>query len=198
MKLLRQTLEKQVDISDDEWDLISSKFKAKSVSKGEIVHHAGEICNYIWYIKSGLARAFFIDSNGKEFTWQLYYHDESLTNINLFMDDSVSFYEQSVSLLSFEILEDSQFEVISANDMDMLFDMEIKWQRLGRKMIHEVWFASTYKRLISLMTETVEQRYQRLLSEYPGIFKKVKSYHIASYLGIAPQTLSKLRKNESR
>jgi ribosomal protein L10 len=48
------------------------------------------------------------------------------------------------------------------------------------------------------MSEKVEERYERLLEEYPDIFTKVKSYHIATYLGIAPQTLSKLRKNESR
>ena len=48
------------------------------------------------------------------------------------------------------------------------------------------------------MSENVEEKYKRLLQEYPSIFEKVKSYHIASYLGIAPQTLSKLRKNESK
>ncbi len=58
----------------------------------------------------------------------------------------------------------------------------------------DTWYASTYKRVISLMSESAEERYERLLREYPTIFSKVKSYHIASYLGIAPQTLSKLRK----
>ena len=65
-------------------------------------------------------------------------------------------------------------------------------------MIHDTWYASTYKRVLSLMGESAEERYVRLLKEYPTIFEKVKSYHIASYLGIAPQTLSKLRKNESK
>jgi len=198
MKYLRKELEKSIEIIDEEWKFISSKFKPKSSKKGEIIHYAGEIFSEIWYIKSGLARSYFIDNNGKDFTWQLYFNDGSMSKLNLFMDDSVSYYEQSGSLLSFEILEDAEFEVISMMDMDAIFDMNIKWQQFGRMMIHNTWYASTYKRVISLMSENAEERYQRLLREYPTIFEKVKSYHIASYLGIAPQTLSKLRKSESK
>lgn len=198
MTYLRKELEKSIEITDEEWDFISSKFKPKSAKKGEIIHYAGDIFSDIWYIKSGLARSYFIDNNGKDFTWQLYFNDESMSKINLFMDDSVSYYEQSGSLVSFEILEDAEFEVISIDDLDAIFDMNMKWQHFGRMMIHDTWYASTYKRVLSLMGESAEERYVRLLKEYPTIFEKVKSYHIASYLGIAPQTLSKLRKNESK
>ncbi len=195
MKTLYQTLSEQIDVSEEEWELIQSKFSPRSAKKGEIIHHAGDIFNDIWYIKSGLARSCFTDENGKDFTWQLYFNDDSLSKINLFMDDSVSHYEQSGSLLSFEVLEDSEFEVIAVKDLDALFDMNMKWQRFGRMMIHDTWYASTYKRVLSLMSETAEEKYQRLLREYPTIFEKVKSYHIASYLGMTPQTLSKLRKS---
>ena len=198
MTYLKKELEKSIEISDEEWEFISSKFKSKSAKKGEIVHYAGDIFSEVWYIKSGLARSYFIDNNGKDFTWQLYFNDESMSKINLFMDDSVSHHEKSGSLISFEILEDAEFEVISIDDLEALFDMNMKWQHFGRMLIHDTWYASTYKRVISLMRETAQERYDRLLKEYPTIFDKVKSYHVASYLGIAPQTLSKLRKNESR
>ena len=198
MEYLRKELEKSINITDEEWEVFRSKFKPKSCIKGETVHYAGEIFSEVWYIKSGLARSYFLDNNGKDFTWQLYFNDASMNKLNLFMDDSVSYYEQSGSLLSFEILEDAEFEVISLTDLDAVFDMNAKWQQFGRRMIHDVWYASTYKRVLSLMSESAEEQYRRLLREYPTIFETVKSYHIASYLGIAPQTLSKLRKNESR
>ena len=193
MNNLRVELEKSIEITEEEWAFITSKFKPKLAKKGEIVHYAGDIFSEIWYIKSGLARSYFIDNNGKDFTWQLYFNDESMSKLNLFMDDSVSYYEQTGSLVSFEILEDAEFEVISLEDFDAVLDLNIKWQQFGRMMIHDTWYASTYKRVISLMSETAQERYERLLKEYPTIFQKVKSYHIASYLGIAPQTLSKLR-----
>ncbi len=198
MQYLKAELEKSIEITDEEWEFVRSKFKVKSAKKGEIVHYAGDIFSDIWYIKSGLARSYFIDNNGKDFTWQLYFNDESMSKINLFMDDSVSYYEQSGSLVSFEVLEDAEFFVVSIEDLDKIFDMNMKWQRFGRMMIHDTWYASTYKRVLSLMGESAEERYVRLLQEYPTIFEKVKSYHVASYLGIAPQTLSRLRKNESR
>ena len=194
MNYLKTELEKSIEITDEEWAFITSKFKPTSAKKGEIVHYAGDVFSEIWYIKSGLARSYFIDNSGKDFTWQLYFNDESMSKLNLFMDDSVSYYEQSGSLVSFEILEDAEFEVITLKDFDELLDMNMKWQQFGRMMVHDTWYASTYKRVISLMSETAQERYERLLKEYPTIFQKVKSYHIASYLGIAPQTLSKLRR----
>ncbi len=100
-------------------------------------------------------------------------------------------------MLNFEILEDSVFYVASLDDLDKFISQDKKWEHLARLWLHDTYFAATYKRVISLMSETVAEKYERLLEEYPSIFDHVKSYHIASYLGIAPQTLSKL-KNESR
>ncbi|MCH9812718.1 MAG: Crp/Fnr family transcriptional regulator [Epsilonproteobacteria bacterium] len=198
MEYFKAELAKQINMSEEEWSYIASKFTPRSAKKGEIIHHAGEIFSQVWYIQSGVARSYFIDNRGKDVTWQLYFRDESPHKLNLFMDDSVSYYEQSGSMLSFEILEDAQFYVISLSDLEQIYDIDKKWQQLGRIMVHDIWYASTYKRVLSLMGERVQERYERLLNEHPSIFEKVKAYHVASYLGIAPQTLSKLRKNESR
>lgn len=109
------------------------------------------------------------------------------------MDDSVSYYEQTGSLLNFEILQDSEFYVIKLKELDDFFETDKKWQYLVRIWLHDTYFAATYKRVVSLMTENSIEKYERLLDEYPNIFNQIKSYHIASFLGIAPQTLSKLR-----
>ncbi|VAW88596.1 cAMP-binding proteins - catabolite gene activator and regulatory subunit of cAMP-dependent protein kinases [hydrothermal vent metagenome] len=190
-------IEKFIMVDDEEWNYVCSKFTKLTVKKGEIVHHAGDVFNEIWFIKSGLARSYFIDMNGKDFTWQLYFRGKSKHGLNHFMDDSVSHYENSGSMLNFEILEDSVFYVVQLKEMDMFLSTDKKWENLARIWLHDTYFAATYKRVISLMSESANDRYKRLLEEYPSIFKQVKSYHIASYLGIAPQTLSKL-KNESR
>ena len=100
-------------------------------------------------------------------------------------------------MLDFEILEDSAFYVVDLDEMDKFLSTDKKWENLARIWLHDTYFAATYKRVISLMSENVAEKYERLLDEYPSIFKHVKSYHIASFLGVAPQTLSKL-KNESR
>jgi len=197
MKYFRKLVEQYISVDDKEWSLACDGFNKVSVKKGTIVHQAGDVFSDIWFIKSGLARSYFTDKNGRDFTWQLYFRGKSKHGLNHFMDDSVSFYENSGSMLNFEVLEDAVFYVISLDELDKFISKDKKWEHLTRVWFHDTYYAATYKRVISLMSETVGERYERLLEEYPLIFKQVKSYHIASYLGVAPQTLSKL-KNESR
>ena len=194
MNYFKKLIEHFITINDEEWLEAKGIFKKTSVKKGVVVHQAGEVFSNIWFIKSGLARSYFIDINGKEYTWQLYFRGKSKHGLNHFMDDSVSFYENTGSLLSFEILEESTFYVASLEDLDKFISKDKKWEYLTRLWLHDTYYSATYKRVISLMSENVAQRYERLLEEYPSIFDRVKSYHIASYLGIAPQTLSKLKK----
>jgi CRP-like cAMP-binding protein len=197
MKYFRKMIEHYIPVNDDEWADTCEILDIKHVKKGTTVHHAGDVFSEIWFIKSGLARSYFSDINGKDHTWQLYFRGKSKHGLNHFMDDSVSFSENTGSMLNFEILEDSVFYVSSLEAVNKLISQEKKWERLARIWIHDTYYSATYKRVLSLMSETAAQRYARLLDEYPFIFKQVKSYHIASYLGVAPQTLSKL-KNESR
>ena len=190
-------IEQHVSIQEEEWSYICAKFEKKAVKKGAMFHRAGEVFSEIWFIKSGLARSYFTDINGRDFTWQLYFRGRSKHGLNHFMDDSVSYYEQDGSMLNFEILEDSVFYVVGLDEMDKFLSTDKKWEHLARIWLHDTYFAATYKRVISLMSENTADKYERLLEEYPSIFDHVKSYHIASFLGVAPQTLSKL-KNESR
>jgi CRP-like cAMP-binding protein len=199
MKYLKKLIENYIQIDNNEWDEIVTTFRKKVVKKGETISCDGYVFKDFYFIKSGLARSYFTDLNGKDFTWQLYFRGKSKHGLNHFMDDSVSYYENSPSLLNFEALEDCEFYVVSLKEMDEFLEKsDKKWERLVRIWLHDTYFSATYKRTLSLMSEKVEERYERLLEEYPDIFTKVKSYHIATYLGIAPQTLSKLRKNESR
>ncbi|MDK1286268.1 Crp/Fnr family transcriptional regulator [Pseudoalteromonas umbrosa] len=190
-------IEHYIPVNDEEWSHACEFLDVKYIKKGTIVHHAGEVFSEMWFIKSGLARSYLIDMNGKEHTWQLYFRGKSKHGLNHFMDDSVSFYEKAGSMLNFEVLEDSVFYVASLKELDKFISRDKKWDTLARIWLHNTYYSATYKRVLSLMSETAAQRYARLLDEYPLIFSQVKSYHIASYLGVAPQTLSKL-KNESR
>ena len=195
MKYLKKLITKHISIDEEEWNELTSKFKQVIIKKGTTISSAGDIFSDFYFIKSGLARSYFTDLNGKDFTWQIYFRGKSKYGLNYFMDDSVSYYENDASMLHFETLEDSVFYKISLKDMDnFLNSADKKWEHLTRIWLHDTYFSSTYKRVLSLMSEDVEQRYERLLLEYPNIFKRVKSYHIATFLGIAPQTLSKLKK----
>lgn len=197
MKYFRKMIEQFINVNDDEWAYICGKLKKVEVKKGTVIHYAGDVFSEIWFVKSGVSRSYFTDIHGKDFTWQLYFRGRTKHGLNHFLDDSVSYYENTGSMLNFETLEDSCFYTISLSELDEFIASGKKWEHLTRIWLHDTYFAATYKRVISLMSETAKERYERLIDEYPLIEKQVKFYHIASYLGIASQTLSKLR-NESR
>jgi len=203
MRYLKKLIESVIEIDAHEWRAMCACFKEVHFKKGDVISCAGEVFEDFYFMKSGLARSYFTDIHGKDFTWQLYFRGKSKYGLNLFMDDSVSYYEKAPSKLYFEVLEDACMYHVSLKSMDaFLEEADKKWGTLVRIWLHDTYFTSTYKRTLSLMSESVYERYERLLEEYPDIFKRVKSYHIASFLGIAPQTLSKLKsessKNESR
>ncbi len=75
------------------------------------------------------------------------------------MDDSVSFYEKSGSMLSFEVLEDSTFYIASLEELDKFISQEKKWEHLARIWLHDTYYAATYKRVLSLMSEAPAERY---------------------------------------
>ncbi|RLA74660.1 MAG: Crp/Fnr family transcriptional regulator [Epsilonproteobacteria bacterium] len=195
MRYFKKLITQHINIENNEWQELTSKFRKVAIKKGGTISNAGDIFKDFYFVKSGLARSYFIDLNGKDFTWQIYFRGKSKYGLNNFMDDSVSYYENDGSMLYFEALEDSVFYVISLKDMDDFLNIaDKKWEYLARIWLHDTYFSSTYKRVISLMSENANQRYERLLVEYPDIFSKVKAYQIAAFLGVAPQTLSKLKK----
>ncbi len=198
MEQLRQEVEQLIPICQQEWQQIESLFIYKQFNKGQVIHSAGDVFSQSYYIKSGLARSYLVDASGKELTWQLYFRDDSSAGNNHFLDDSVSHYEQEPSFLSFEVLEDSTFYMAEIAALDQLFSSDIKFEKLARMYLHKTFFSPMYKRALSALSEDATTRYKRLLKEQPNVFNKVKAYHIASYLGITPQTLSKIRKNELR
>lgn len=193
MNTLRAELEKMITISDEEWTDIVPLFKYRTFKKGEIFHYGGKIMQDVFYLANGIAKSYFYGEDGKEFVWQIYYNHASLTVKNTMMDDCVSFYEQSNSLLTFEALEDVECYQISWRDLEALYSSHIKWEHMGR-MLTQTAYTNAYSRIISIMSQDSTSRYKALLAQYPNIFDYVKAYHVASYLGITPQSLSRLRK----
>lgn len=193
MKKLRVKLEEIINISDIEWSNIKCLFHNISIDKKTIIQRKNEVFNELYFLKSGSARSYFNDYTGKEITWQLYFNDDSSTLINLLLDDSISHYENTGTPLTFEALDDCEFSVISLSKLEELYQSDNKWQYLGRIISHNTYFKTTFERSLSLLTRPAPKRYQDLVEKHPLVFNTFKSHIIASYLGIAPQTLSKIK-----
>ncbi len=172
--------------------MVKKLFKKEEYRTNEVIHFAGDIMDKVYYITEGVAKSYFLDQNAKEFIWQIYFNHGNKERKNITMDDSVSHFEREGSFLTFEALEDVTCYSILWEDLEHLFASNIKWQFLGRMLTYEA-YAISYKRVVSIMRESATERFERLLVENPAIFEHVKSYHIASYLGITPQSFSRLK-----
>lgn len=198
MNKLRKKLEQIIEITDSEWTQINRLFHSKSFKKKSIIQREGKVFNDVYFLQSGSARSYFQDPEGKEITWQLYFNDDSSSLINLLLDDSISHYENKGTPLTFEALGDCEFLVISLSKLEELYQSDNKWQYLGRIISHNVYFKSTFERSLSLLSSNATKMYGDLIEKHPQVLSHFKSHIIASYLGITPQTLSKIRKPESR
>lgn len=186
-------IEKHVHFNIIEWTLFKSKLKISNHKKGEIIHYAGDICTKLMFINSGIVREYFIDDSGKDHTWNICFNDENAQMINVYVVDYDSFINQRESKISFEVLEDCELLSVNYSDVQFLYNYSKKGERFGRLMAERA-YTYTHNLIIDRLTKTASQRFKEFMVKTPYLLDKVPQYHIATLLGIAPQSLSRLKK----
>ena len=192
-KKYKSFIDKYISFNTIEWTLFKSKLKIAHFKKGEIIHYAGDVCTKMMFMNSGLARAYLLDENGKDFTWSIFFNDKNAEITNLFIVDYDSFIKQSPSKISIEILEDCEVVVSSYEDVQFLYNNLKKGERFGRMMSQEA-YSYLHNYFIIRQTHSAKERFDDFIDKTPYLLEKVPQYHIASLLGITPQHLSRLKK----
>jgi len=192
-KKYKSFIDKYISFNTIEWTLFKSKLKIAHFKKGEIIHYAGDVCSKMMFVNSGLARAYLLDENGKDFTWSIFFNDKNAEMTNLFIVDYDSFINQSPSKMSFEILEDCEVVVSSYEDVQFLYNHLKKGERFGRLMSQEA-YSYLHNYFITKQIHSAKERFDDFIDKTPYLLEKVPQYHIASLLGITPQHLSRLKK----
>lgn len=189
---LLEFFSKVINLDDNERDIFKTKLIKKRLKKGDILYNEGDITRHLHFIISGMARSYLMNLSGRDFTWGIFYNGPGAKMRNLFVTDYASFVKQEPTRLIFEIIEDTELESISYKNLNDLFDSSITWQSLGRQMADNAYHIA-HHRVFSLLSEKAEDRYMRLIDDNPFILDIIPHYIIASYLGIAPQSLSRIR-----
>ena len=184
LKLLKHFIESYISIPNEEWNAISSCFEKRIIEKDEIILEEGKICKYLYFIESGLLH-FYINKNGNVIT-------KFFTDAPYFFTSQVSFNSQKPALENIQAIEKSVIYQISYVKSDELFQLK-SWSEFGRKITQEVQFF-TEQILEQLQTETAEMRYQSMQKNNPKLLERIPLKYLASFLGIAPQSLSRIRK----
>jgi CRP-like cAMP-binding protein len=188
----KKFIDKYISLNQIEWALFKSKVKIFHHKKGEIIHYAGDVCTKLMFINYGIIRAYIIDINGKDYTWNICFNDTNSKMTNVYVVDYDSFVNQSQSKISFEVLEDCELLSLTYNDLQFLYKHSKKGERFGRLMA-EMAYSHTHNATIDRLTKTAKERFEDLINEAPYLLEKVPQYHIATYLGITPQSLSRLK-----
>lgn len=189
MQFLLDTIRQIISLSEDEAQLVTQLFTEKHIKKGEHFLRESQVCRSVALIKTGLVR-YYINEDGQEGTYYFSREGE-------FVCEYESFLPQAPSSKNIQALEDTSLYVVSYEGLQQLYQALQQGERLGRLGIEQV-FVSVLQQLSSFYKESPELRYQRFLHTFSQISQRVPQYYIASYVGIKPQSLSRIRKRDSR
>ncbi|HEY8896191.1 MAG TPA: Crp/Fnr family transcriptional regulator [Niastella sp.] len=185
MDLLLKTIRHYIPLSPEDETIIRSLFRLQKVQKGGKLLQAGAICKDISFIEEGLVRYYSI-VDGEEKTG--YFNKEGE-----FVCNYASYLPQTPSTTIIEALEACTIYSISRSNMQLLYEQVKYGERFGRLALEDVYMA-VINQINSLYNDPPEVRYQLFLSRFPDIGQRIPQYYIASYVGIKPQSLSRIRK----
>lgn len=183
---INENINRCIMFTPEEIAAFNGLLQPRKVKRKEFLLREGEISNVEAYIVKGCFRSFYIDENGNEVILQFGIED-------WWIGDLTSFHERRASLLYIEALEDSEILTLNPTTKEELFDKIPKFDRVFRLMLQRRLNALE-NRLIRTIAFTAEDRYLEFIRQYPKIVQRVPQHYIASYLGMTPEFLSKIRR----
>jgi CRP-like cAMP-binding protein len=185
--LLKNNLASKIDITDADFEKVMESFKAKTIKKKKDLLRYGDKCKELAFVTKGALRTFSIDEKGVE-------HVIQIAIENNWISDLYSFVTSTASEFTIEAIEDTEVLIISTETLDKIYLTVPIMERFFRKLFERGLIAAT-QRINSTVSESAEVRYRKLMQNSPQILQRIPLVYIASYLGITPESLSRIRKN---
>ncbi len=173
------------DVPDAEAEKMAGIFRHEQLRKGRFFVRAGEHPRKIGFIVSGILRLYYLNDKGDEFTKAFCVENEMVAAYSALL-------LEEPSRLFIEALEDTSLLVASYESYKRISSGHICWNIINQTMA-EALIVKKEKRESALLMDDAAKRYQKFLEDYPGLEAKVRQYYIASYLGITPVSLSRIR-----
>jgi len=178
---------KKVSLTEEEKSLLKSFLVAKNLRKKEFLLQEREICHYLSFVSRGLLRSYHIDEKGDEhmnlFAWEGWWSS-----------DIYSFSFNEIAQFNIDALEDSELLLITRENLE---EMTLQIPKMDRyfRILFQNSLATKERRLVSSNSYTAKEKYIQLADSNPQMIQRVPQNLIASYLGLAPETLSRIKKN---
>jgi len=185
-ELIKQVVNSIVSLTENEWQCLLGYFEQKTLTKNSCFLQEGQICDSIAFVNKGTLIYYKLQDNGQETTTDFAFPGDWVTN-------NSSRLNQNPSLINIKAIGQTELLILTNENLTKCYNQIPKLERIGRLLIEQAFVKITSQN-IDLQTLPARERYEKMLSEYPEIFQKVPLYHIANYLGIAPKSLSRIRK----
>jgi len=182
--LLLDAISKHVKLTNDEEKLVVCLLKEKKIKKKQYLLQEKEIQKYGFFVISGCLRSYSIDKNGIE-------HILQFAPSGWWIGDMSSLKDEKPSTLYIDAVTDSEILLLSNNDQNYLYEAIPKMERFFR-LLAESAFKTCQCRLIENLSLPAKDRYESFCRRYPTLIQSLQKKHIASYIGVTPEFLSKI------
>ncbi len=177
---------KHINLNESEAEYFISLLKHKTIRRRQFLLRSGEISKHETFVVKGLLRAYTIDKSGYE-------HVAMFAMESWWVSDLYSFLTQSPGNQNIDALEDTDVLQIEKADLEKLYLQVPKFDRFFRILLQNA-FVANQQRIIASISQTAEEQYLAFIKKYPSLEQRVPQHQVASYLGITPETISRIRR----
>lgn len=188
-EVLITSVRQRIKLSDEDAERLKRFFIPKKVRKRQFILNAGDVCQHFTFVEKGMLRSFSTDDNGHE-------HVVQFAVEGWWISDLGSFISGDSSIYNIEALEDSEVLNLTKSQLE---EMTAKLPCMEHyfRVLMQNNIVALQRRLISAVSLTAEEKYTKLMEICPDIINRASQQHVASYLGLTPETLSRVRKQVS-
>ena len=183
---LKDVIDAIVPMTDEDLALLNNMATPFTRAKGTTLLEPGQICGHVFFLTKGFFRMYYVDPEGREINYRF-------TFANNFMVDFQSFLTQKPSRYYWQAMENAEGLAFTYAHVQQAYQQSPNWDRFGRLMAEKV-YQQVNERIEMMQFLNPEQRYQYLLDTQPQLFGQVSLFHLSSYLGITPESLSRIRR----
>lgn len=187
--ILLKNLARFIELTPEEIEYLLSVLQLKKLRKRQYLLQEGDVCKIQGFVVKGCLRVYEVDAKGTE-------HIVQFAPEDWWVGDIYSFYTGEKSQYNIDALEDSELYIFDHKMMEDLYTRIPKMERYFRLLMQNALIALS-RRVLSSMSKSAAERYDDFIQRYPQIEQRVPNHQIASYLGIKPESLSRIRRHQS-
>jgi CRP-like cAMP-binding protein len=185
-EVLFKAINEKVSLSPGEQESCVSFFAPKKLRKKQYLLQEGDVCKYTAFVEKGILRSYTVDDKGYEQVVQFALEGWWISDIYSFLTEEPSPY-------NIDAFEDAELLLLTKSANEAMLEQVPKMEKYFR-ILSQNALVAMQRRLVGSLSQTAEEKYTGLMKTYPDIVQRVPQHMIASYLGITPETLSRIRK----